>query len=102
MELDCWEGVDEEKIKEFIEPFQDIFPELMKLVEKFDDEVNNLTSDAHIEVSVNLGSDGNKLFSYDYYAIVTPTSIDIVADEYTDRDADLGIARRIQMATIHY
>lgn len=101
MEIECWNGVNKNMVKKLVEPHENIFPELMKLVKKFDDEINNVTNNAHLEVSLDLGEDGNKIYRYIYYAIIYPDSVDIVADEFTDWEAQDGVARRIQLATVY-
>ena len=102
MDISYWEGVNKKKIRELIEPYKDVFPELMKLIKKFDHEINNITNNAHLEISLNLGEDGNNVYRYNYYAIINPDSADIMADEYTDWEAQNGISRKIQLATVYF
>ena len=96
------ESVNEEFIRELIEPYKDKLMELMDLVKKFDEELSNVSSDAYLEVGLHLRHERFKPYSVDYYAIIYPNSIEVIQEDYTDWDIEEGITRRVKLAEVYF
>ena len=100
MEIITYGDADKGFIKELVKPHEKTLFELMKLLKGFDEEVNNVTNDAHVEITLNLGDGKTGVYNYVYYAKANLDSVEIIASEFTDWEEQEGVERTIKLGEI--
>ena len=100
MEIITYGDTDKKFIKELVKPHKKTLIELMKLLKGFDEELNNITNDARIEITLNLGDVRTSVYNYAYYAKVNLYGVEIIASEFTDWEEQEGVERTIKLGEV--
>jgi len=101
MEIEPIEDVDEKIIEDIVKPHLETLKSLQEFVSRVDDELNNITNKARIEVEFLLHSSQDNLYQYEYYALIFPDSISIYEESYCHKTMDYNNRTKSKIATVY-